>query len=117
MQKHAEKKMLIVDVLSSTNLGMVASFVVEFAGKEIVFLVIEVDGEATVVLGGSVVTQDVGIELHLAMCPGQLEGLVCALGEHQELDCRLVVVQALEKPAKKEKQKVRGGRKDLLTRQ
>lgn len=54
--------------------------------------------EAGVVLNASVVAQDVRVQLHLAVGPRQLEGLVHAARQHQELDGRLEVVQSLEEP-------------------
>lgn len=44
-------------------------------------------------------TNDIGVDLHLTVSLGQLEGFVVAVGHHQELNGRGVVVKLLEKPA------------------
>lgn len=70
----------------------------EFPAQEIVPLLVEMVGEALVVLLRSLGAQKVGEELHLAVASCHLKRLLRALGENEELHRWGVVVQFFEKP-------------------
>jgi hypothetical protein len=72
------------------------------SGLQAVPLALEVDGYAVVVLDGGLVADDLGEEIHFSVLLCQLEGLVDAVREDQELDGGVEVAELEEKPEQKE---------------